>query len=191
MKYKIGVFGSAVGSTKSVEKLASELGKEIAINDCELLTGGCGGLPQIAAKSAYRMGGKTIGYSPAHNLKEHTEVHDFPTEGYSEFVFVPEETPNSNNKFFSRKYRNVISCFDCDAGIIVGGRIGTLNEFTNLYDMEKIIGVLQSSNGITDLIPLIVKTSNKKTGAIIVYDKYPKLLVNKLLKKLGEKNELS
>jgi predicted Rossmann-fold nucleotide-binding protein len=180
---KIGVFGSAAGTTEEVEKLASSLGEAIADFGCVLISGGCGGLPYFAAEACKGNGGKTIGYSPGRSTKEHKELYGYPVECYSELVFVPESFAIDEKKV-RLKYRNIVSCAECDAGIIVGGRIGTLNEFTNLYDMGKVVGVLKGSGGVSDYVEMIVDKAGKKTGAVVIYDDDPKRLVEKVVREV-------
>ena len=62
-----------------------------------------------------------------------------------------------------KKYRNVSSTANCDAGIIISGRWGTMNEFTNLYDMGKVIGILTETSGVADEIKNLSKKINKET----------------------------
>ena len=76
-----------------------------------------------------------------------------------------------------------MTCADCDAGIIIGGRIGTLNEFTNLYDMIKVIGALKGSGGTADLIPKILEEAKKKGGTVII-EEDPKILVDKVIEEV-------
>lgn len=188
---KIGVFGSGSDYANEQESAAEELGKEIARHGATLITGGCGGLPQAAAKGAQKGGGHTIGYSPAHHIEEHTKLYGFPTEGYGQLIFLPEGLMYDDNRFVCIKYRNVMSCAACDAGIIISGRIGTLNEFTNLYDMGKVIGVLAGSKDVADLLPGFLKAIQKKTTAVILFDTDVKKLIERVVKTIGERNELS
>jgi predicted Rossmann-fold nucleotide-binding protein len=188
---KIAVFGSGSDFAKEQEKHAEELGIEIARHGATLITGGCAGLPQAAAKGAQKGGGHTIGYSPGHNIEEHTKLHKFPTHGYGQLMFLPEGLLYEGDIYACRKYRNVIACAACDAGIIISGRMGTLNEFTNLYDMGKVIGVLAGSKGVADLLPDLLKKIQKKTPATLVFDTDAKKLVEKVINAVGEKNELS
>jgi hypothetical protein len=185
---KIGVFGSGSEFAKEQEAQAEELGKEIARQGATLITGGCAGLPQMAAKGARKGGGHTIGYSPGHNIDEHTRLHKFPTEGYGQLIFLPEGLLYEDNIYACRKYRNVIACASCDAGIIISGRMGTLNEFTNLYDMGKVIGILAGSKGVADLLPDLLKKIQKKTPASLVFDTEPKALVEKVIAAAREKD---
>ncbi len=180
---KIAVFGSAMSATSENEKLAGKIGEAIAKNDGIVLTGGCGGLPHAAAKAAHHIGTKTVGYSPARDLKEHEEF-GMPLDGYSEFKFIPSDFKFAGNKLVSFKYRNVLTCTECDAGIIIGGRIGTLNEFTNLYDMGKVIGVLEGTGGTADLIRQIVGKVNKSSESVLFYESDPEKLVKKVIEHL-------
>lgn len=59
-------------------------------------------------------------------------------------------------------YHNVLTTAACDAGIIIAGRWGSMNEFTNLYDMGKVIGVLTGTGGIADELPQLLKKISKK-----------------------------
>jgi len=64
--------------------------------------------------------------------------------------------------------------------IFAGGRSGTLGEFAIAYDEAKVIGVLESTGGITEHLQNIIKLVNKKTGAIVCYDSDPERLLDKL-----------
>jgi len=185
MVYKIAVFGSGSGSSNHVEvilKLAFEVGKEIANQRCVLVTGGCSGLPYEAAKGAFSIGGKTVAYSPGIDLNDHKDRFKNPTEAYDKFIFVPKQYGFGIQS--SMKYRNVISCDASDGCIIIAGRIGTLNEFTNMYDMGKVIGVLEGSGGVTNYIKEVIKTAGKDTGAVVLYSDDPKILVDKVVSEL-------
>lgn len=176
MKYKIGVMGSGV-EVEDVAPKAKELGREIAKADCILITGGCPGLPYEAAKGAKEAGGLTIGVSPAMNRRDHLENFKFPTEYYDVLIFTG----------FERKGRNVINIRSSDAIITVGGRLGTLNEFTIAYDERVPVGVLYGTGGISDNIDKILAIANKPGGTILT-EKEPKTLVEKIISILGGKN---
>jgi predicted Rossmann-fold nucleotide-binding protein len=190
MELKIAVFGSAIGSKKEIEEKAYIVGKEIAKQNCIVVSGGCGGLPYLASKGAFENKGKTIAFSPRADLDEHTNKNRFPEDVFSEFVFVPKDFSSLNDKSVCRKYRNVTSCAETDAGIIIGGRIGTINEFTNLYDMNKVIGILKGSEGATELIPQIIESANKKTGSVIIFEEDPVKLVEKIVNELRSRGGL-
>jgi predicted Rossmann-fold nucleotide-binding protein len=78
--------------------------------------------------------------------------------------------------------REVVAIRSCDIVIIVGGRSGTLGEFSVAYDEGKIIGVLNNTGGITGILKDLEKAIKKPTGSEVVYDDDPARLVQRLLK---------
>jgi len=177
---KIAVYGSAADASHEIKKKAREIGREIARHGHILVTGGCGGYPYEAVLGAREIDGRCIAYSPAPDLERHVRDHGFPTEGFSDFVFVPKDYEHIENPHVCRKYRNVSSVAASDACIFIGGRIGTMNEFTIAYDCGKRIGILENSGGISDnLISELIRTAGKESRAII-YDPNPVSLVDKL-----------
>jgi len=176
MKLKIGIMGSGLEKggesiTKKAEKLAYDLGKEIAKHNCILVNGACGGIPHIASKGAKDAAGFVVGVSPAKDYDEHVRKYKFPTDVYNILFYTG----------FGFKGRNVVNVSNCDAIIVVSGHVGTLNEFTIAYDDGMVIGVMQKSGGIADFIDDIIKIANKKTGALIIYGKDPHELVRKVI----------
>jgi len=181
---KIAVFGSGSIGTPDlqgdVKQKAFDIGRLLAQKGAKIITGGCGGLPYEAAKGAKSVGGKTVAYSPGVDIEDHKTRFGDPVDVFDEYIFVPKKY--NFDRGASLKYRNVISCNATDACIIIGGRIGTLNEFTNMYDMGKIIGILEGTGGATEYIRKIVEMANKEMGQTIVYDSDPKALVDKVIK---------
>lgn len=173
MKLTIGVSGSAEGNlTSELKKKAFIIGQEIAKTGAILVTGATIGLSLEAAKGAKSAGGFVVGISPAENKKEHIKRYNCPVK---EFDFIAYTG-------FGRKGRNVVFIRSCDGVICIGGRIGTLNEFTIAYDEGRPIGVLQPG-GISGLIPKIIEVANKGDTKVI-YDTDPKELVSRLTKVL-------
>jgi uncharacterized protein (TIGR00725 family) len=181
MEYKIGVFGSGVSKNVKVNKAAREIGSWIAGKDGILITGGCGGLPHEAACGAAAVNGLIIGISPAIDLKEHIEKYGFPADSFYNLVFTGME----------KKGRNIISIRTCDAAIFIGGRTGSLNEYTIARDEkseEFVIGILEGSGGITDKILELedfVKKEGKGSKATFVVEKSPSYLVTKIFNELN------
>lgn len=171
--FKIGVMGSAEGTDISQESLARAIGEEIASHGCIIITGACPGLPHRAALAAAAKGGICLGFSPAMNLREHTEVYKFPAEPYI-LVFTGME----------KKGRNIISIRSCDAVVFVGGRMGTLNEFTIAFDEadeRKVIGILEDSGGFSNKFFALALESHKKSQATIIREKDPIELIKKVI----------
>lgn len=187
-KIKISVYGSADGdSVKGNIPKAKEVGRIIAQNNCILVTGACNGIPYEAVLGASDLSGESIGFSPAVDNNQHIK-YGLPVAGFSKIIYVPKEFDYSSNLFVCRKYRNISSAAFCDACIIISGRIGTLNEFTNAYDMEKVIGVLSDTGGVADdIIPWIIKTTDKKNGAVVLFDSKPEELIKKVLQEVNKK----
>ncbi|MDP3061995.1 MAG: hypothetical protein Q8O40_02095, partial [Chloroflexota bacterium] len=76
--------------------------------------------------------------------------------------------------------REIENIRSCDVVIFAGGRSGTLGEFAIAYDEGKVIGVLRSTGGITEHLETIVGFVQKETGARIVYDTEPVVLLDRL-----------
>ena len=186
MKPKIGIMGSAIergtGSGNINErgkKLAYELGTEIARHNCILINGACTGIPDDAAHGAKDNDGFVIGISPAGNYEEHTKRYNFPIKFYDVLIYTG----------FGFKGRNVVNVSNCDAVIIVSGRVGTLNEFTIAYDEGQIIGIMEGSGGVADHAKQIIKICKKKTGATVIYDRNPRTLVKRLLSEINKRRK--
>ena len=175
MKYKIAVSGAAVLTpcSKNIKEKARELGREIVRQKCILITGATTGVPYYAAQGANRVGGISIGFSPAATEKEHKKVYKLPLDSFDVMVYTG----------FGYAGRNLLLTRAADAVIVICGRMGTLNEFTIAYEDRKPIGVLLGSGGTADLISYLLKRPHKKRGQIF-YDTDPKKLVQQLVKYL-------
>jgi uncharacterized protein (TIGR00725 family) len=172
MNLKIGVMGSASGKIPQTHrKLAFDLGRVIAEEGCIIVTGACPGLPLEAAKGASGAGGLVVGISPGLSEWEHVHKYHSPTEYHDVLIFTGSGLMG----------REVVNIRSSDIVVIIGGRSGTLGEFSIAYDEGKLIGVLQGTGGITAEIKDIVRIIRKRTGAKVIYDKDPRTLVRELL----------
>lgn len=180
---KIAVYGSATGElSDEVKKKARELGRQIARSGHTLVTGACPGLPYEAVIGASEEGGECIGFSPAVNEKQHIEVLSFPVKGFSKIIYVPESYELADDPMACKKYRNITSTRFTDMAIFIKGETGSMNEFTNMYDYGKRIGVLEGSGGISDgTIQEFLKVITKKTGAEVIFDADPIALLKKMI----------
>ncbi len=66
-----------------------------------------------------------------------------------------------------------------DIVLIVSGHSGTLGEFAIAYDEGKLIGVLQGTGGIADIVPELVEAIDKETGSAIIYGADPERLIDR------------
>src|SRR3990167_7347062 len=147
-KYKIGVYGSAIDEGEEIIKKAQELGGELALKKVITIIGANSGLPHETAKRATEKGGELWCYPPCTDTQELKKMYPEVSQSmYSKIFYIPKLFEFKDNIMVQRKYRNVISTANCDAGIIISGRWGSLNEFTNLIDYGKIIGVLTGTGG--------------------------------------------
>ena len=148
---------------------ARAIGEQIAEHDCFIVTGACPGLPQQAVLGYKSRGGFAVGISPALCLDEHIQGYHSPWEEYDVLIFT-------GSGLMGREIEAIRSC---DIVIILGGRSGTLGEFSIAYDEGKLIGVLLGTDGIAEHIPDIVKAVNKETGAEVFYDEDPRALIDR------------
>lgn len=172
MKLKIGVMGSATGRlSRRDRKLAFDLGRFIAEEGCITITGACPGLPLESARGASAAGGMVVGISPGLSEWEHVNKYRSPIRYHNVLIFTGSGLMG----------REVVNIRSSDIVVIIGGRSGTLGEFSIAYDEGKLIGVLQGTGGITSEIRNIVSIVRKKTGAKVIYDPDPGKLVERLL----------
>ena len=172
-RLKIGVMGSASGP-QTEDELAREkarlIGKEIAKRSHIFINGACPGLPNDAMLACKAAGGFTIGISPAFSEYEHIEEylspHDHDMLIYTGMGFME---------------RDIINIRSADGIIIIGGGIGTLNEFTIAYDEGRPIGIVTNSGGISNSIPHIVEElCHRHMLPSTVMDDDPVALLDKL-----------
>lgn len=178
MKLKIGVMGSAQGPTikndSSVIK-AEQVGKYIALNNCILINGACPGLPNDAARGAKNAGGFVMGISPGFSLYEHIEKYSSPNKYYDIILFTG----------MGLMERDIINIRSSDAIVIVGGGVGTLNEFIIAYDEDRHVGVLKGSGGISDHIETILKFAHRQLNDKVIIEEDPKILIEKLIRHIN------
>ena len=180
IRYSICVSGAAGGDTVvKAHDLAERTGAAIAKSGHIITTGATVGLPYYAAFGAKKKGGTSVGFSPARSLLEHIRKYRLP---YDVFDFI---------NFTGLHYvgRDMYLVQSSDAVITIGGRFGSLHEFTSTLESGKPCGVLLGSGGAADLIPKLMETLELKPieRDLVVYDDDPERLVAKLVKMLDEK----
>ncbi len=178
LRYSICVSGAAAGLTvKTSAKLAEEVGKAIAREGHILTTGATVGLPYFAARGAKEAGGTSIGFSPASSLREHLRKYRLP---HDVFDFI---------NFTGMNYvgRDLYLVQSSDAVITIGGRFGSLHEFTSALEAHKPCGILLGSGGTADAIPELIAALDPHMADLIVYDTDPIKLVKKIIAIIDEK----
>ncbi len=133
MKKVIFVAGSHKASEHSL-KLAEEVGKEIAENDCILICGGQTGVMEAACKGNSESNGTSVCVIPSENKKDANKYCS---------IVIP-----SGIGFG----RNFILVNSADAVILIEGQAGTMIEALASYLQKKSIIALTGSGGVSDKI---------------------------------------
>lgn len=170
-QYQICVSGAAKGPSLITGKaLAAAAGTEIARRGHITLTGATVGLPYDAAKAAQAAGGISVGFSPAASRLAHVKKYRLPLDVFDSVLYTG----------FEYTGRNLLLIRSSDAVVMVGGRIGTLNELTIAIEERKPVGVLLGSGGMTEEVEWVLKAARRsRTGFIFSHD--PSDLVDQLI----------
>jgi hypothetical protein len=83
--------------------------------------------------------------------------------------------------------RDVYLVRSSDAVITVGGRMGSLHEFSTAIEAHKICAVLLGSGGLADFIPTLVDRIPTPGKEDIMFDTDPTRIVNRIVALLDEK----
>ncbi|HYH74820.1 MAG TPA: hypothetical protein VD735_02555 [Candidatus Saccharimonadales bacterium] len=180
LRYSICVSGAAAGKTVvGAHDEAVIIGEEIAKSGHILTTGATIGLPYFAAFGAKQKGGTSIGFSPASSLREHVRKYRLP---HDVFDFI---------NFTGMEYvgRDLYLVQSSDAVITIGGRIGSLHEFTSALEAHKPCGILLGSGGTADIIPELIAKLQPEFGDLVIYDEDPVSLVSRIIAILDKKYE--
>jgi uncharacterized protein (TIGR00725 family) len=150
--YQICVSGAAKGaSVEEGKELARAAGAAIAKAGHSLLTGATVGLPNYAAEAYKAAGGKmSVGISPAASKIEHVMKYRLPIESYDTILYTGLHYIG----------RDTLLITSSDAVVSIGGRLGTLHEFTIAMESDTPIGFLQGAGGISTEIQSIMTAAN-------------------------------
>ncbi len=160
----------------SVIPVAKELGREIARQGAQIITGATSGFPLYAAEGAKEAGGFSFGLSPAASKKEHLEVYRLPLKAMDTVIYTGFGFPG----------RDLMLIRSSDAVVIGCGRIGTIHEFTVAWEANMPLGILEGEWATDEVIRNIIKNSNRENPNVI-FEKDPKIIVEKLIKMVKEK----
>ncbi|MBI2588717.1 LOG family protein [Candidatus Saccharibacteria bacterium] len=177
-KYQICVSGSAKGQTvEQGKELASAIGKSLAKAGHSLLTGATSGLPEYAALAYKKAGGAaSLGISPAATKVEHVLKYRLPTGCFDLILYTGLHYVG----------RDALLINSADAVISIGGRLGTLHEFTIAMETHTPIAFLEGAGGISDEIIKLVDTLPNIDPEFVIFEKDPDILVGKLIKLLDK-----
>ena len=181
VRYQICVSGAARGDSIELGKeLSAAAAREIVKRGHLVLTGATRGLPYYAAVAAKKEGGEqitSIGFSPAASRLAHIKKYQLPVDNFDTILYTG----------FEYTGRNLLLVRSSDAVVMVGGRIGTLNELTIAIEERKPVGVLLGSGGMTEEVEHVLKAAKRaRTGIIFGHD--PKQLVDDLITLIEQKH---
>jgi uncharacterized protein (TIGR00725 family) len=180
LKYSICVSGAASGDTvKNSSGLANRVGVAIAKSGHIITTGATVGLPYHAAVGARKAGGMSVGFSPAVSFREHIHKYRLPSTCFDFLNFT-------GLHYVGRDLYLVQSS---DAVITIGGRFGSLHEFTSALEAHKPCGVLLGSGGTADEIQALMEILEPPHKSLVIYDDDPERLVKKIVDILDEKSQ--
>jgi uncharacterized protein (TIGR00725 family) len=177
---KIAVSGAAETGYCGLDayEKAKEIGREIAKQGGIIVTGATTGFPMYAAMGAKDECGFSIGFSPAANEREHSEVYKLPLDFMDVVVYTG----------FGYAGRDLLLIRSSDAVVIGCGRIGTINEFAVAFEDRRPIGVLEGSWETDTLLKKIIEEAHRPNQKII-FDSDPKALVERLIELVLKQKE--
>lgn len=150
--YQICVSGAARGdSVEEGKLLAAKMGEAIAKAGHSLLSGATIGLPNYAAEAYKKAGGiMSVGISPASSKVEHVMKYRLPIKAYDTILY-------SGLHYVGRDTLLITSS---DAVVSIGGRLGTLHEFTIAMETDTPIGFLQGAGGISEEVQTLMSLAH-------------------------------
>ena len=171
-KYKIVISGAAQMNhcCQGIEEISKQVGREIARQNCVLVTGATTGVPYFAAQGCKEAGGFNVGFSPATSEAAHLKIYKLPIDAFDVMIYTGADYAG----------RDIIMTKSADGVIIICGRMGTLHEFTTSFEIQKPIGVLEGTGGMADKIKMIA-TGPYRGVKKIIYEKDYKKLIKRLL----------
>lgn len=162
----------------TVIPIAKEIGREIARQGAQIVTGATSGFPMYAAEGAKEAGGFSFGLSPAASKKEHIETYRLPLKAMDAVVYTGFGFPG----------RDLMLVRSSDAIVIGCGRIGTIHEFTVAWEANMPMGILVGEWPTDEVIQNIIKNSDRKNDNVI-FEKDPKVMITRLIDMVKKKEE--
>ncbi len=160
--------------------MAWAAGVAIAKAGQALLTGATTGLPNFAAEGYKDAGGKmSLGISPASSKIEHVRKYRLPIKAYDSILYT-------GLHYVGRD--SLLIC-SADAVISIGGRLGTLHEFTIAMETNTPIGFLQGAGGVSSQIMDILHAAGESQSENVVFSDDPEDLIAQLTELLNTQHK--
>ena len=175
----IGVMGSAAAEATipaEVHGRLQRLGAAIARQGAVLLTGACGGMPQVTVRAARKAGGTTVGVTAAKTLQEHATTFRNPVDSLDVLQLTG---AGAGMGLIAREKNNIRLS---DIIVFAGGRSGTLGELLFAMHERKVVALLEDSTGVTAEARGKILPHIGRGKATIVSDRDPEKLIAKAVK---------
>jgi uncharacterized protein (TIGR00725 family) len=144
------------------------------------MTGATIGLPNYSAEGYKEAGGAmSVGISPAASKIEHVLKYRLPTKAYDTILYTGLHYVG----------RDALLINSSDAVISIGGRLGTLHEFTIAMETDTPIGFLQGAGGISSEIMDLLRVAGESHADNVAFSDDPDDLVKQLLVMLDARNK--
>ncbi|MBM7624886.1 TIGR00725 family protein [Sporohalobacter salinus] len=135
MTVRVGVIGKSGKISSDVKEKAYQVGKEIALREGILLSGGRDGVMAAVSKGAKEHCGTTVGILPGRTKKEANDYLDVALTTGLGF-----------------EIRSNILVRSADVIIMVNGRNGTFNEASSAYLLGKPVIIFEGTGGWADKV---------------------------------------
>jgi uncharacterized protein (TIGR00725 family) len=170
--YQFCISGAAKGhSVEEGKALAQAAGRAIAGAGHSLLSGATVGLPNYTAEAYKAAGGlMSVGISPASSKIEHVLKYRLPTKSYDTILY-------SGLHYVGR---DMLLINSSDAVVSIGGRLGTLHEFTIAMETDTPIGFLQGGGGVSSEIMDILHAAGREHDKGVIFSDDPEDLIARL-----------
>ncbi|HVX24527.1 MAG TPA: hypothetical protein VG992_04275 [Candidatus Saccharimonadales bacterium] len=180
-RYQICVSGAAKGdSVEEGKALAMALGAAIAAAGHTLMTGATIGLPNYAAEAYKAAGGvMSVGISPASSKVEHIRKYRLPVLAYDTILYTGLHYVG----------RDTLLITSSDAVVSIGGRLGTLHEFTIAMETDTPIGFLQGAGGVSAEIQNLMSLAHPlRPKSVVAFNESPTELIQELTLQLDREH---
>jgi len=112
----------------------------------------------------------SLGLSPAASKIEHVLKYRLPTKSYDSILYTGLHYGG----------RDALLINSADAVVSIGGRLGTLHEFTIAMETNTPIGVLEGAGGISAQIQNLMKLLPNADPGNVIFEPDPDKLIAKL-----------
>jgi hypothetical protein len=121
----------------------------------------------------------SVGISPASSKIEHVRKYRLPTKDYDTILYTGLHYVG----------RDTLLITSSDAVVSIGGRLGTLHEFTIAMETDTPIGFLQGAGGISEEIQTLMGLAHPiRADAVVLFEDDSDKLVRDLTNHLDEQH---